>query len=173
MFRESRNQAMKKQPEDKKQPRQRRHLRRIDPDRIYTNIAVYDITMVSLGRRKVLTTPALASAIVHCLNTAPGYHRWAVGQYVIMPDHLHFFCRDIGSEKDLSSFVRDVKKFKASQARRLGMPGRLWQPEFFDHVLRDMESYGEKCEYLRMNPVRAKLVAEPESWPWQGVCEEI
>ncbi len=164
---------MKKQPEDKKQSRRRRHLRRIDPDRIYTNIAVYDITMISFARRKILTMPALAGAITHCFKTAPEYHRWAVGQYVIMPDHVHFLCRDIGSGKDLSSFVRDVKKYTANQVKNLNITGRLWQPEFFDHVLRGKESYGEKCEYLRMNPVRTKLVSDPEAWPWQGVCEEI
>lgn len=34
----------------------------------------------------------------------------------------------------------------------------LWQREFFDHVLRSVESYGQKWDYVKENPVRAGLV---------------
>ncbi len=33
---------------------------------------------------------------------------------------------------------------------------------------RHSESYAEKWEYLRQNPVRAGLVKDPDEWPWQG-----
>ena len=35
----------------------------------------------------------------------------------------------------------------------------LWQSEFFDHVIRSADSYTEKWNYVRENPVRAGLVA--------------
>ena len=38
----------------------------------------------------------------------------------------------------------------------------------FDHVLRNDESYAQKWEYVRENPVRAGLVAEWHEWPYQG-----
>ncbi|PYK99253.1 MAG: hypothetical protein DME32_13050 [Verrucomicrobia bacterium] len=40
----------------------------------------------------------------------------------------------------------------------------LWQPGFFDHVLRSDESYAEKWQYVLENPVRAGLVREMEEW---------
>jgi putative transposase len=43
-----------------------------------------------------------------------------------------------------------------------------WQEGFFDHLIRHGESYAEKWEYVRLNPVRAGLVQDPEEWPWQG-----
>ena len=46
--------------------------------------------------------------------------------------------------------------------------GRAWQAGFFDHVLRNGESYGEKWNYVRMNPVRAGLVEQVEEWPYSG-----
>ena len=49
--------------------------------------------------------------------------------------------------------------------------GKVWQEEFFDHVLRSGESYGQKWSYVRENPVRAGLVATSEAWPWQGEIE--
>ena len=52
---------------------------------------------------------------------------------------------------------------------------RLWQPGFFDHVLRSNESYSQKWNYVRENPVRAGLVKSVEGlvksvedWPYQG-----
>jgi len=44
----------------------------------------------------------------------------------------------------------------------------LWQPGFFDHVLRNDESYGQKWNYVRENPVRADLVTDADEWPYQG-----
>jgi hypothetical protein len=32
----------------------------------------------------------------------------------------------------------------------------LWQKEFFDHLLRSVESYEDKCMYVKQNPVRAR-----------------
>ena len=50
---------------------------------------------------------------------------------------------------------------------------RAWQDGFFDHLLRSGESYAEKWNYVRMNPVRAGLVARPEDWPYSGEIEKL
>ena len=44
----------------------------------------------------------------------------------------------------------------------------LWQPGFFDHLLRTAESYEQKWHYVRENPVRTGLVIRVEDWPYQG-----
>jgi REP element-mobilizing transposase RayT len=49
----------------------------------------------------------------------------------------------------------------------------FWQPGFFDHLLRRDESYAQKWDYVWRNPVRAKLVAQPEDWPYQGEIHYI
>ncbi len=58
-------------------------------------------------------------------------------------------------------------------ARELGFSGAVWQEEFFDHVLRSTESYSQKWDYVKKNPVRAGLVANASDWPWQGVIESL
>ena len=40
-------------------------------------------------------------------------------------------------------------------ARELEFFGTVWQEEFFDHVLRSSESYSQKWDYVKENPVRA------------------
>ena len=44
--------------------------------------------------------------------------------------------------------------------------GPFWDEESFDHVLRSDESWEEKREYIRNNPVRAGLVRCPEDYCW-------
>ncbi len=48
------------------------------------------------------------------------------------------------------------------------MQTRFGSPGFFDHLLRNDESYAQKWEYVRQNSVRAGLVESPEDWPYQG-----
>jgi hypothetical protein len=43
-----------------------------------------------------------------------------------------------------------------------------WQKGFFDHLIRNSESYAQKWEYVRENPVRAGLVKHADAWPYQG-----
>jgi putative transposase len=55
---------------------------------------------------------------------------------------------------------------KAIQSSKVSRP--LWQRGFFDHLLRSEESYGQKWNYVRENPVRAGLAQNPEDWPYAG-----
>jgi hypothetical protein len=47
----------------------------------------------------------------------------------------------------------------------------LWQREYFDHVLRSGESYAQKWDYVRENPVRAGLVTSWDHWRYVGRVE--
>ncbi len=51
--------------------------------------------------------------------------------------------------------------------------GMVWQGEFFDHVLRSSESYSQKWQYVKENPVRAELVQKSDDWPFQGEIESL
>lgn len=96
-------------------------------------------------------------------------HGWCVGSYVIMPDHVHFFCAPSSRPVALQDFVGRWKQWTGKAMKReLGFSTPVWQPGFFDHVLRSEESYAEKWEYVRHNPVGAGLVGGPEDWPYWG-----
>jgi REP element-mobilizing transposase RayT len=104
--------------------------------------------------------------------TSPQLARVWVGRYVLMPDHIHIF---IATEnlRNLSRWVGSLKKYFAAHWRRAGSEGPFWQKGFFDHLLRSEESYQEKWEYVRRNPVRAGLVTHPDEWPFCGEIERL
>jgi len=66
-------------------------------------------------------------------------------------------------------------KWKEWTAKRilsaLGEHAPLWQPEFFDHVMRSQESQDAKWLYVFENPVRAGLMKRAEDWPFAGSLE--
>jgi REP element-mobilizing transposase RayT len=80
-----------------------------------------------------------------------------------MPDHVHLFVR-AGRDFTLSSWIGSLKR---AISVTLESP-KLWQPGFFDRILRSHESYGEKWNYVRENPVRAGLVKSAQEWRYQG-----
>ena len=96
-----------------------------------------------------------------------------------MPDHIHLFvCGPDQFElgRWMGTLKQSLEKEIASWEERGGTPpagGRrqkrpLWQRGFFDHLLRSDESYTEKWNYVRDNPVRAGLVANGDEWPYAG-----
>jgi REP element-mobilizing transposase RayT len=96
----------------------------------------------------------------------------AIGRYVIMPDHMHFFVR-VPEDMRLGSCVGSLKQTITNHLLSGGATLPVWQRGFFDHLLRSDESYTEKWEYVYQNPVRARLVREAGDWPWAGECVRI
>ena len=89
-----------------------------------------------------------------------------------MPDHIHLFVR-IGPDSRLNDFVRLLKQGLTKELKRMGQTGDVWQPGFFDRLLRHSESYSEKWNYVPENPQRAGFVEDPEDWRWQGEIVRI
>ena len=93
-------------------------------------------------------------------------HNIAVGRYVMMPDHVHLFVRG-PDDFQLGPWVGMLKQALAKHIA-LARTSPIWQRGFFDHVLRNDESYGDKWNYVRENPVRAGLVTKADDWPYSG-----
>ena len=68
----------------------------------------------------------------------------------------------------LSDWVKILKNSLSKTFRSQNIPAPHWQKGFFDRVMRTEESYCEKWLYVAENPVRKKLVAYPQDWPFQG-----
>jgi putative transposase len=90
-----------------------------------------------------------------------------------MPDRVHLFAGFPIDGITLRSWVQLLRTVMGKTLLRIGVHKPHWQEGFFDHLLRSYESYSQKCEYVRMNPVWAKLCETPEAWPYQGEIVRI
>lgn len=135
-------------------------------DIIFPRRPIYFVTCCSYRRRPYLANDRVHEAFGRFSKRAQDEFRIAVGQYVILPDHLHLFvCLPAGIK--LSDWVGTLKRILAREVDACSNDP-VWQRGFFDHVLRSTESYAEKWNYIRENPVRAELVKNADDWPFCG-----
>lgn len=125
-------------------------------------IIIY-VTTCTWKRRSILASARLHDAIVRVWR---GTSTWIVGRYVIMPDHIHFFCAPNGVVPSLERWMR---YWKSNVTKGItAKSGEVWQRDHWDRQLRTSESYASKWEYVRRNPVRHGLCHDPDDWPYQG-----
>jgi REP element-mobilizing transposase RayT len=135
--------------------------------------ACYFVTFNTSRRAHLLAHPQVHNAFrIFCVR-AYDEHDIAVGRYVLMPDHAHLFVVVPATGITLSKWVQALKSVLGKELLRLGFQKPHWQEGFFDHVLRNSDSYSEKWDYVRMNPVRAGFCREPEDWEYQGEVVSI
>ena len=90
--------------------------------------------------------------------------------YTVLPDHLHFIAS--AGRRGLIGFIRDFKSAVTRQLRRGGIHGPVWQRSFFDRKLRSDESLLRRRQYVWLNPVRRRLVKDPDQHRWSGALLE-
>jgi REP element-mobilizing transposase RayT len=151
-----------------KQPLQKPRLRRLD--RVFVEPPIYFITACTVDRKALLACAEVHDAFrTFCLNSPQ--HGARVGRYVLMPDHLHLFVSV--NEISLSNWVKSMKNTLSKSFRGLGYEAPHWQKGFFDHLFRSGESYSQKWDYVRENPVRGGLVSATEDWPYAGEIHDL
>jgi putative transposase len=114
----------------------------------------YFVTFNTYKRQSVLARSEVHETFrIFCSNAQE--RDVAVGRYVIMPDHVRLFAAFPINGITLSDWVQSLRTVIGKSLLRVGIQKPHWQEGFFDHVLRSHESYSQKWEYVRMNPVRA------------------
>ena len=95
---------------------------------------------------------------------------WLVGDYLLMPDHLHAFCAPRDSSYTIEHWITFWKR---DFRRRHGHEDWRFQSRGWHHRLRDDENYSAKWLYVQENPVRKGLVKQIESWPFKGTIHRF
>jgi len=74
---------------------------------------------------------------------------------------------------DISAFVKTVKqRYSMSYNGRHGRRGTLWEDRFKSVLVENAESAkAAVAAYIDLNPVRAKIVADPKDYRWSGYGE--
>jgi putative transposase len=92
------------------------------------------------------------------------YHLCVYG-YVVMPEHVHVLL----GEPERSSLAQAIKSLKQGVSRKSsGNDEPFWQKRYYDHNVRDYDSFVGRLRYIHRNPVKRGLCAKPEDWEWSS-----
>jgi REP element-mobilizing transposase RayT len=91
--------------------------------------------------------------------------RYVMFVWCVMPNHVHTMIRPLDGY-ELPDTLHSWKSYTATMINRaLGRCGELWQPEYYDRLIRDEDEFQRHARYILNNPSKAGL----EDWRWVGV----
>jgi REP element-mobilizing transposase RayT len=116
-----------------------------------------------------LRQPDIADLVVTAMKH---FHesRYLLHEWVVMPNHVHAVIWPMPNYI-LGSILKSWKQFTSRRAKKiLGLDERqFWQPESYDHWIRNDDEKARISRYIRNNPVTAGLCRRPEDWRWSSV----
>ncbi|MCK4563053.1 MAG: transposase [Verrucomicrobia bacterium] len=104
----------------------------------------------------VLENPAISGIVELTLLHFDG-ERYRLGDYVVMPNHVHVIVEPIKGHP-LSKIMQSWKGYSAHEINQvLGTKGPVWKDESFDHIVRRESFFFKFQDYIRENPEKARL----------------
>ena len=94
----------------------------------------------------------------------------------VLPNHLHCIWALPEGDADFSGRWRRIKTGFSRRLPRESdlVPGRragergIWQRRFWEHVITDADDLAAHIEYVHANPVKHRLVADIDDWPFSS-----
>ncbi|MBP7231040.1 MAG: transposase [Syntrophaceae bacterium] len=128
----------------------------------------YFVTTCTDQKQPLFREAVLVTAAIAVLVDESQKHSFCVWGYCFMPDHLHLLLEGENENADMKLFVRVFKQKTGFAYGRQAVLGKLWQPGYYDHVLRRDEDLREVLKYIFNNPVRKGLVSRYADYPHLG-----
>ncbi len=130
----------------------------------------YFVTLCTDHRKKIFEeNNDLVVEMINILAACGADRGFVIWAYCFMPDHLHVLAEGAKETADLKKFLKDYKQ-KTGYAFTKRKPGgdKLWQPGYYDHVLRESEDTDGVVRYILNNPVRKGWVAHYLEYRYSG-----
>ena len=151
--------AIKRSPESPTpvtDQRMHKHLRRLE--RVWIDWPIYVITTCTFNRRAIVASKEVVTTLINEWRDARGRHGWAVGRYVIMPDHIHFIIHLEGNVDKPATLAQVVGSYKSIavvswlhyiETNKIYAHGRFWQNYYYDRIIRNDEELEYTRQYIR------------------------
>jgi REP element-mobilizing transposase RayT len=103
----------------------------------------------------------IAELVANALRHFDGT-RYELFAWCVMPNHVHVVVKPLPGY-ELPQILHSWKSFTAKEAnKRLNRTGEFWQPEPYDHLIRDEADFIHAVNYVLRNPEMAGL----HGWKW-------
>ena len=129
--------------------------------------AVYHVTSRGDRREDIFLDDEDRQMWMDVLGLVCERFNWVVHAYCQMSNHYHLLLET--ADGNLSAGMRHLNGLYTQRFnRRHGMVGHLFQGRYKAILIQKEAHLLELARYLVLNPVRAKMVATPDEWPWSS-----
>ena len=114
-----------------------------------------------------LRSPLVAAAVEDDLLSYDGKVLKLLA-WVVMPNHIHL----LGTRYEGYTLAGIMQSFKSLTSHKvnkmLERSGQFWMTDYFDRYIRNANHFARTVRYIENNPVKARLCARPEDWPFSS-----
>jgi len=128
----------------------------------------YFLTICTDSKKEIFISKEIFELVFNHLKDISNQFGFQIYAYCFMPDHLHLLVFADNEKASLKEFLKMFKQ-KSGYYYKQKYGHKLWQPSFYDHVLRKEESLNTITEYILLNPVRKGLVENYKDYPYSGL----
>lgn len=122
---------------------------------------IFSQVVNDIGNEKpALVLTELGGIVNEVLREMKDYKGMRADAWIIMPDHIHIIIMkeattDVALGEFVGAFKSVVTKRWRDRCNSCGvLMGKIWQRNYYDHILRNAGDYLEKVNYMANNPVR-------------------
>ena len=137
------------------------------PLRIQYPGAVYHVTARGNGRQRIYADSKDFGTFLELMGRLTERYNWLCHAYCLMSNHYHLLLET--PDANLALGMRQLNGiYTQAFNRRHHKVGHLFQGRY-KAILVDKDNYLlELCRYIVLNPVRAKMVNQPQSYAWSS-----
>ncbi|MFH1826648.1 MAG: transposase [bacterium] len=145
--------------------RYRKHIRLKDYD--YSSDGAYFIT-INANKKQLLINSKYKEIIETELEDLENrFSGVSLDYYVVMRDHIHFILILDNSEATIPRIMQAYKSLTTLKIKKAGYSGkRFWQPNYYEHIVRNEKALGRIRQYIVNNPLAEEL-------NWREIEEQV
>jgi putative transposase len=138
--------------------------------RYYVPEAIYFVVAVTRERQRIFADEANVDLLCDVIRRVKKIKPFNLFAHSFIPDHVNLLVKPIG-EANISRIMLSIQRsftLAYKQQCRIETSLSLWQPRFWDHVIRDETDLKRHVDYIHYNPVRHGLVGCPEDYSYSS-----
>jgi REP-associated tyrosine transposase len=129
----------------------------------------HHVTQRGNARQFILSTPEERNVYLQLLQSSAEQRELSVLAYCLMSNHIHLVVVPQAHDALAAALKQTHGQYAAYWNAAHHSTGHVWQGRYYSCPL-DSTHFWRAMRYAELNPVRARLVASAELWPWSSAA---
>ncbi len=152
-----------------------------DYRRYFVPGGMYFFTVVTYGRREILTTTQGRLFLRKAIADIAQDRKFQIFATVLLPDHWHLIMQLPSGDLDYSIRLKRIKETftrlwldaglaeaSITDAQHSKGERGIWQPRFWEHTIEDEADLEQCVDYIHWNPRKHNLVERVRDYRWSS-----